>query len=202
MWLATLYLLCGGQAPEPELPRVIRADGQVCVEALDENGAVRAECRPEGTPWSPSRAAVKPPPGPRGVASVNVGAGVLTGAALTLPELAFIVDAGILFPNGVGVVGLGHGHLSPMLSTPRVGLLQRYGLGAALRLGARSHFLVGVSGTLKLLQDTTLVASPSFSVVLKGALVVHEAFTFLLLPVFSFDTGVTFSVSAGVGATF
>lgn len=181
---------------------MIRADGQVCVEALDEDGAVRAQCRPEGTTWSPPRALVKPRAGARGVASVNVGAGVLTDAALTLPELAFLVDGGALFPNGVGLVGILHGHLSPMLSTPRVGLLQRYGLGAALRLGVRSHFLIGVSGTLKLLQDTTLVASPSFSIVLKGALVVNEAFTFLLLPVFGFDAGVTFSVSAGIGATF
>ncbi len=198
MWLTTVLTLCVAQADA----RVIREGERVCIEAPDANGALQTHCRPAAEAWSPPRAVVPPAPAPlHGVGSVNLGFGVLTSDRLTLPELAFLVDLGVLFANGVGIVGLAHAHLSLLLVPPDVTFLQRYGLGAALRLGARSHLLIGVTGTLKLVQDTSLRAAPSLSVVIKGALVVSDSFTLLLMPVFSFDQSVTFSVSAGIGAS-
>lgn len=205
VWFTTLLWLCLGQAEAtapPSLPRVTRVNGEVCVEALDDRGVVTLECRAEGTPWSAPKAQPLPPTAsPRLVAGLNLGLGVLTNTRATLPEVAFVADVGVQFPNGAGVVGLFHAHVSPLLGAADLTLWQRYGLGAALRLGTRSHLLLGLTGTLRVVQDLGLLLSPAVSIVVKGALVISDSFTLLLLPVFTLDDSVTFSLSVGVGAT-
>ncbi len=200
MWLAALLSLCVNQADEA-LPRVLRENGKICIEAPDDRGEVKVTCRAETVPWSSTRtAAPASPTGARGVASVTLGLGLLTAVGVTLPEMAFAVDAGVVFPNAVGVVALMHAHASPLIGEDLT-MLQRYGLGAALRLGTRSHFLLGLTGTMKMVQGARLHASPTVSLVMKGALVISDSTALVLMPVFGFDQGVAFSLSIGIGAT-
>lgn len=198
VWLATLLTLCVGQTEA----RVVREDGTVCIETLGARGEVTRDCRPEATPWTSPRVSPPPPrPPPRAVAGVSLGLGVLTSERVTSPEVAFVADVGVLFPNGTGIVGLLHAQVSPLVSSAEFGLLQHYGLGAALRLGRRSHLLLGVSGAARLVQDQALHASPSLSILLKGALVLSDSFTLVLLPIFSLAEAVTFSFTVGIGVT-
>ena len=171
VWLAALLSSCVTQADEA-LPRVLRENGKICIEAPDDRGEVKVTCRAEAVPWSSTRTAFPPSPtGARGVASVTLG--LITAVGVTLPEMAFAVDAGVVFPNAVGVVAVLHAHASPLIGEDLT-MLQRSGLGAALRLGTRSHFLLGLTGTMKMVQ---------------GALVISD------------DEGVAFSLSLGIGAT-
>lgn len=176
-------------------PRVTRNPGEVCVESLEESGAVKRECKPEQEVHAPP----KPPPVDqeplsRAVADFGVHAGgLLVSSGGLFPELAITADVGVRFRNGVGVVGLMHGHWSR--------LVNRYGLGAGLRLGDRSHITVGASGGLVALNTLTLPVF-GFTVLAQLALVFAKYFSLLLMPALTIAGGAIGSVTAGFGVTF
>ncbi len=126
-------------------------------------------------------------------------AGVLGGVALSstvAAELGLSGAAGVLFKPGIGVVALAHVHLNP--TSTRVN--QRYGLGAGVRFGSKSHFTLGLSPTL--LVDAAGVRFGG-TVIAQILAVVASRFGVLLQPALTFDaTGVVFSATIGLGVTF
>lgn len=206
-WVVVMFVL--GQAdgglsapplpPEvvPEgisFPRVIRNPGEVCVESLDEHGAVKRECKSEKEVHAPPKSIVDTEPASRAVADFGVHAGgLLVSSGGLFPELAITADVGVRFRNGVGVVGLMHGHWSR--------LVNRYGLGVGLRLGDRSHITVGVSGGLIAFN---ILTPPLFGVTVLAqlALVFAKYFSLLLMPALTIAGGAIGSVTAGFGVTF
>ena len=104
-------------------------------------------------------------------------------------------DVGVRFRNGVGVVGLAHGNVALGVS--------RYGLGAALRLGDRSHVLIGGSAGATNFPANRGLVMFSFTVLAQAAIVFAKYFTVLLMPTVSVTGGgVVASMTAGLGLTF
>jgi hypothetical protein len=212
-WVVVLLMLGqsdGGLSippPPPEVvpegltfPRVIRNPGEVCVESLEDSGAVKRECKPEKELRTPPKAGAREPePLSRAVADFGVhGGGLLltTGGGLS-PELAITGDIGVRFRNGVGVVGFGHGHFSSRVN--------RYGLGAALRLGERSHITVGASIGPIVINPGGFSPFMVFggTVFAQLALVFATWFSVQLLPTLSIAAGGAIgSLTAGLGVTF
>jgi hypothetical protein len=209
-WVVVLMLgqSDGGLSPPPlppeavpegiTFPRVIRNEGEVCVESLDESGAVKRECKPEKEVHAPP----KPPPVDteplsRAVVDFGVhGGGLLVSTGALFPELALTADVGVRWRNGVGIVGLSHGHWSAAVN--------RYGLGLGLRLGDRSHI------TLALTLGPLTIAPNSFqsftvfsgTVLAELAVVFAKYFAILLLPSLTITSGGAIgSVTAGFGLT-
>jgi hypothetical protein len=176
-------------------PRVIRNPGEVCVESLDEGGAVKRECKPEKEVHAPP----KPPPADpeplsRAVADFGVhGGGLLVTNGGLLPELAITADVGVRFRNGVGVVCMMHGHWSR--------LVNRYGIGVGLRLGDRSHITLALSGGMIAFN---ILTPPLFGVTVLAqlAFVFAKYFSLLLMPALTIAGGAIGSVTAGFGVTF
>jgi hypothetical protein len=171
----------------------------VCIESLDESGAVKRECKPEKEVHAPP----KPPPPDseppsRAVADFGVhGGGLLVDFGGLFPELAITADVGVRFRNGVGVVGVAHGHWSAAVN--------RYGFGVGLRLGDRSHITVGVSlGPLAItprsFQPFLTIGGTVFA---QLALVFAKYFSVQLFPSLTITSGGAIgSVTAGFGLTF
>jgi hypothetical protein len=178
-------------------PRVVRVAGQVCVESLDDYGGVQRACRPEGSEAPRRSRAAEKEPLARGVADLAVHAGVLiVGAAV--PEFVFMADAGVRLRNGVGVVGFLHGHVTSNVFPAA----SRYGVGVGLRLGDRSHILIGTSATFEVLGATGALV-PALTVLVRFALVFAKYFAVLLMPSFTFSgQGAMGSLALGAGLTF
>ena len=178
--------------PESAYPRVIRTPGKVCVESLEASGAVKTDCRleQEGSPTPRWRKAKEP--ASRVVADLGLLGGVIFPSTRLVPELAFTIDVGVRFPTGVGVVGLVHGHVT--------GVVNRYGLGAGVRFGDRSHALIGASTSLMVIGNSVAF---SVTVLARFALVFGNHFALMLMPTFTMSgNGVVASLSAGVGLTY
>ena len=213
VWAAICLLgqLDGGLAAPPAppdvpaqdvaLPRVLHFPGKVCVESLDEHGAVKRDCRLEKSGSTAQPRPVETEPLSRAVADLDVLGGVLiVGAAV--PEFVFMADVGVRFHSGVGVVGLAHGHLAARDPSTA----SRYGLGVGLRLGDRSHLLIGTSATF--LVPTVfgpLTAGsgvPAVTVLIRFALAFGKNFTVVLMPTFTFHAGGALgSLCLGAGLT-
>ena len=195
----------GGLSPPPlppeavpegiTFPRVIRNPGEVCVESLDESGAVRRECKPEKEVHAPPKPApVDSEPLSRAVADFGVhGGGLLVSTGALFPELALTADVGVRWRNGVGIVGIAHGHWSAAVN--------RYGLGAGLRLGDRSHITLALTlGPITIANSLTALSG---TVLAELALVFAKYFSLLLLPSLTITSGGAIgSVTAGFGLTF
>lgn len=179
-------------APEAAFPRVIRTQGQVCVESLDASGAVKSECRAEGTPpAAPAAQEAVQEPAARLVGGAALHAGAVFQGGSAFLEGSLIADLGARFRSGVGVVGLLNGHYS----------LQggRLGLGAGLRLGDRSHLIIGATGTVQL--DALPITS--VTALIRGVLVVAKHLALELMPTVRFSAfGIAVSLSAGIGFSF
>ena len=179
--------------PENAFPRVVRTPGKVCVESLDASGAVKSDCRleEEGVTPPPRWRRTKEPPS-RIVAELGLLGGVIFPSARLVPELAFTVDVGVRFASGVGVVGLVHGHVTA--------LVNRYGLGAGVRFGDRSHAIIGASTSLMVIGNSVAF---SVTVLARFGIVFGNYFALLLMPKFTMSgSGVIASLSAGVGLTY
>lgn len=126
-------------------------------------------------------------------------AGVLGGVTLSsnvAPEFGVSGSAGVLFKPGIGVVAIAHVHLNPT----SMGVGQRYGVGAGVRFGRKSHFTLGLSPTLSI--DTT-GARFGGTVIAQVLVTVVSRFGLVLQPSVTFDARVVvFSATLGIGATF
>ncbi len=211
--LCLLGQLDGGLSPPPpppetipegvDFPRVIRTPGKVCIESIDDAGALKRDCRLD-EPNAPAKLAPKEPPS-RLVGSLNVLGGLLLIEAL-VPEFAFSADLGVRFRNGVGVVGIIHGGIAPLPRRPGTTaelVLHRYALGAGLRLGDLSHVVVGVAPSVQIVNMGTSVLSAGITLLARASVVFARHFALLLLPTLTADAGgVIASVCAGVGFAF
>jgi hypothetical protein len=214
-WVVVMVLMGqsdGGVSPPPPppevipegvtFPRVLRMPGKVCVESLEPTGAVKSECRVEGSGTaSPMKAPVPTEPASRLVWSLNVlGGTLLTG--FTLPELSFSADVGVRFRSGVGVVGFLHSGFAR--AAPRPGLpetvLHRYSAGGALRLGDRTHVLLGLGPGLMVVYG---LPSPALTVIARISFVLVRYFAISLMPTITVgSSGAVASISLGLGFSF
>src|SRR4051812_40546646 len=99
-WVLLMCLLGqsdGGMSPPPPppeaipeglvFPRVIRTPGKVCIESLDEAGAVKTECRAEEELRSPPQFVPQAEPPSSAVADLGVlGGGLLATNGALFPE--------------------------------------------------------------------------------------------------------------------
>ncbi len=144
----------GGRAPP--LPALETEDGE-CV--TDEGLPAVCSDEPEPEPTQPERRKKKRRRGTRrkkaqqeaalrGVGFVGATAGLAISNDVAL-DVGVTGAAGVLFKEGVGVVALAHVHLNPTAA----GVSQRYGLGAGVRVGTRSHLTLGLTPTLFVTPD-------------------------------------------------
>jgi hypothetical protein len=198
-------------------PKVVRREGQVCVQSLEADGRVSEACRAEtpvrvrtgtGSASSYSLDPAPRPPRPRAepsarfVASFLLHGGLLLlsggGSTVALGELGTTLALGGRFRSGVGVGGLVNLTLSP---TP-VGPLFLGTLGPALRFGDRSHFLLCVGSTVTAYSFGSAGSGAGLagSLIATGVFAVSAAFGFNLHSALHVDaSGVVFTVGAGIG---
>jgi hypothetical protein len=65
---ALLAVPTGALAADDVYPRVVRRDGRICVQTLDDNGQVEEACRREHVEWTGSEQRKAPPPAAREIA--------------------------------------------------------------------------------------------------------------------------------------
>lgn len=201
-------------APAGEFPRVVRREGQVCVQTLEADGRVAESCRAESP--APKRlravstpAAESPPalveqrsesPAARVVADLQLHGGMLVGiagnSAGVLGDVGATAAVGGRFGSGVGLAALGSLELGAGSSTIVVGTL-----GLALRVGDRTHatFAAGPSVIAYLPGGAGLAGSfvvdSLFAITRAFGISLHSALHFHALGVV-----VTFGAGVGFGA--
>lgn len=195
-------------APEPG-PRVVRRDGLICVQAPGADGRLEESCRQENAepverPAQRRGRSVAPPAEdePRGRFVMDVllqsGALVLAAGGNTVGtwQLNGTLDVGGRLRSGIGfagfasVLGTGNARGGIILAT----------VGPALRLGDRSHFLLGTGATyLSAASTTGSVSGLAWSILAQGVFAIAGAFGLSLGGQLSFDaSGVVFALSAGL----
>ena len=197
-------------------PRVVRREGLVCVQSLDDGGRVTESCRLETPPsrvrTSPVRegpSAAEPTPlsppaesGSRFVASILLHGGLLLGSAggstVALGQLGTTLALGARFRSGVGVGGLANLSVGPTAA----GSLFFATFAPALRFGDRSHFLLGLGPTLVAYSFVGAGGGSGVagSLIATGVFAVGGAFAFNVHSALHVDaSGVVFMLGAGIG---
>ncbi len=196
---------------DPSYPRVVRRDGQVCVQALDETGRVEESCRredvpPPATPRRGARsrdveAAAPVEPRSRFVADVLFHGGLMLlaagGNAFAMPQLGGSLALGGRFSSGVGVLGLaqvtaGFSPIGPIIAAT---------FAPALRFGDQSHFLIALGpGLLAFTGNSRSVSGLIGSLITQGVFSIAGAFVLTLQGSLHFDaSGVAFVFGVGFG---
>lgn len=207
LYLAVAALLL--TTPPDEGPPLIEADsGEGDFELPSFDNAADATTTPDETapePGAPNRkkpskrrSRKKVVPELRAVGLVALGAGIGVQTSATVQFDADLVGAGgVMFRSGVGVVGLANIQLMPGAT----GITQRYGLGAGVRFGRRTHVTIG--------STATVLSTPRFGPEFAGTAIVQvfglikSRFGFVLQPTFTWSAHVLlFSVTLGLGVNF
>ncbi len=208
----------GPPADAEAYPRVVRRDGQVCVQSIAPSGLVEESCRRESARARPlvSEGSMEPsrpdgyenqgavPAAPTGRFVIDAlfqgGLTVVSSTGLAvLPQLGGLLAVGGRFRSGVGLVGLANVNVSfqPGLS------LVAATLAPGLRFGDRSHFLLALGPTFTLLTVPTVFGSATGLVgtlLAQGVFSLGSSFALSLQSGLSFSTGgVIFTLGAGFG---
>lgn len=200
-------------------PRVVRREGLVCVQSVDDAGKLSESCRPETPPsrvrtapvreaTSAAEAAPSVVPTTQGestsrfVASILLHGGLLLGSGggttIALGQLGATLALGARFRSGVGVGGLANLSVGPTA----VGSLFFATFAPALRFGDRSHFLLGLGPTVVAYSFVGAGGGSGIagSLIATGVFAVGGAFAFNLHSALHVDaSGVVFTLGAGIG---
>ncbi|MFT3711327.1 MAG: hypothetical protein QM817_27155 [Archangium sp.] len=160
----------------------------------------------ETPPAAAATPAAAPPvaeaPGVSPVGLFTAGAGVTFGAGYVLPTGGLTASLGARFGKWFGVVAIAHGRIG-LLPTGD-GSTHLYGLGAGVRIGGRTHVMLGASPTIAVFETPNLTKTGvGASIIANLVLGLGEFTAILLQPVLDFANGqVLGSVTLGAGVTF
>lgn len=207
LYLAVATLLL--TTPPDNQPPLIEADsgdGEFDLPSFDN--AADATTTPDETepePGAPThkkqpkkRSRKKVVPELRPVGLISLGAGIGVQSSTSVQFDADLVGAGgVMFRSGIGIVGLANVQLMP----GPTGISQRYGLGAGVRFGRRTHVTLGTTATLLNSPQT----GPEFAgtAIVQVFGLIKNRFGFVLQPTFTWSAHtLLFSVTLGLGVNF